>query len=202
MKKSTFNKIREIISDKFHVEKQDVGPETKLGGDLCFDSLSMMILISAIEHEFDIVIPDEKLDKLYTVGDLVVCVDESKHKNLTSVQKIGQWVKEWYQLRADCKTAYKNTFEKYKSLSRAFSLRSDMYPRASCVHVSYFLNDTQTKFCPNFDPAELDNSARCKNNKCLFYDKNREYFDALDAYVNLARKKHVFWKEKLKKRSK
>ncbi len=59
-----FPKIKD--ADNVHIE-----PKTHLGDHLGLDSLDQVELMMAIEEEFAIEIPDENLDKIFTVEDLV-----------------------------------------------------------------------------------------------------------------------------------
>lgn len=73
-----FDKIRDIIIDQLQVEEADVAMETNLMKDLSADSLDAVEIIMAIEDEFGIEIPDEDVENIQTVGDLVKYVEENK----------------------------------------------------------------------------------------------------------------------------
>lgn len=47
-----------------------VTPETSIVRDLRFDSLSVMDFVMAIETEFDVIIPIDRISEIETVGDL------------------------------------------------------------------------------------------------------------------------------------
>ena len=49
-----FEKIREIICDKFAVDEDQVTMNTSFKGDLNADSLDMVEIVMALEEEFDI----------------------------------------------------------------------------------------------------------------------------------------------------
>lgn len=71
----TFEKVIEIISKRFELN------ETKLLNDTTWeeigaDSIDLVDLISELEDEFEIQIPDEAIENLKTIGDVVDLIDE------------------------------------------------------------------------------------------------------------------------------
>lgn len=56
-----FEKVKEIIVDSLSCDEDAVTLEANLKEDLDADSLDAVELIMAVEEEFDIEIPDEKL---------------------------------------------------------------------------------------------------------------------------------------------
>ena len=66
-----FEKIQEIISIQFDVEKDKVNIDTSFQDDLKADSLDLVELIMAIEDEFDLEIEDENMVDIASVGDVV-----------------------------------------------------------------------------------------------------------------------------------
>lgn len=63
--------VKSIISEQLGVNADDITLATSVTDDLNADSLDMVETLMAIEDEFDIEIPDEKVESLKTVGDLV-----------------------------------------------------------------------------------------------------------------------------------
>ena len=65
----------EIIVDKLseylNVDKSKITLDTNIKTDLNADSLTVVELLFAMEQEYNITIPDEVVDTLETVGDLV-----------------------------------------------------------------------------------------------------------------------------------
>ena len=66
-----FDKIRQIISDYYEIDPEEITMETSIADDLDADSLDMVDLTITIEDEFDIVIPDEDVEELRTIADVV-----------------------------------------------------------------------------------------------------------------------------------
>lgn len=72
-----FDKIKEIIVDQLGVEEDTVNPDANIQDDLGADSLDIVDLIQTIEDEYDISIPDEAVENIKTVGDIVSYVEKN-----------------------------------------------------------------------------------------------------------------------------
>ena len=66
-----FEKVREIIADKLSLEEDEIKMESSFVDDLGADSLDLVELVMALEDEFDMEIPDEEVEKVTTVSDVV-----------------------------------------------------------------------------------------------------------------------------------
>lgn len=73
--KDTLNKLRTIIYELTGVEKEKIVPGADIRSDLGMDSLDVVELTLALESEWDISIPDEAMDRLKTVQDLVTMLE-------------------------------------------------------------------------------------------------------------------------------
>lgn len=71
-----FEKIKKIISEQLEVDESIISEGSSITGDLGADSLDLVDLAMSIEDEFDIELSDESLDKIKTVGDLVVYIED------------------------------------------------------------------------------------------------------------------------------
>ena len=71
-----FEKVRDIICDQFDVEDDAVTPETLLEEDLDADSLDLVDLVMSFEDEFQIEVPEEEIENIKTVGDIVKYIEE------------------------------------------------------------------------------------------------------------------------------
>ena len=69
-------KVKAIIVDKLGVDESEVTPTASFTDDLGADSLDTVELIMEFEKEFDIQIPDDKAEKIATVGDAVSFIEE------------------------------------------------------------------------------------------------------------------------------
>jgi acyl carrier protein len=70
-------KVKAIIVDKLGVEESEVTPEASFTNDLGADSLDTVELIMEFEKEFGISIPDDKAEKIGTVGDAIAYIEEN-----------------------------------------------------------------------------------------------------------------------------
>lgn len=66
-----FEKIREIIAEQFDAELDSITMDTTVADDLGADSLDIVEVLMSIEDEFDVEIPDEAIENIKSVGDLV-----------------------------------------------------------------------------------------------------------------------------------
>ena len=71
-------KVKEIIVEKLGVDEADVTPEASFTNDLGADSLDTVELIMEFEKAFEITIPDDKAEKIATVGDAIAFIEENK----------------------------------------------------------------------------------------------------------------------------
>lgn len=72
-----FEKIKDILSDQFDVEEDSITMETSLSDDLGADSLDVVDLLMSIEDEFEVEIPDEEVENLKTVSQLVKYIESN-----------------------------------------------------------------------------------------------------------------------------
>lgn len=73
-----FEKLKEIIVDQLEVEDSDVTMEAELIEDLGADSLDLVDLVMSIEDEFDVEVPDEAIENIKTIGDVVKFIEANK----------------------------------------------------------------------------------------------------------------------------
>lgn len=66
-----FEKIRECIASQLGIDEEEIKMESSFVNDLGADSLDVVELIMALEEKYDIEIPDEEVEKIVTVGDIV-----------------------------------------------------------------------------------------------------------------------------------
>lgn len=72
-----FEKIRTILVEQLDVEESLVTLEASIGDDLGADSLDIVDLVMTLEEEFDTEIPDEEIENIKTVGDVVHFIEEN-----------------------------------------------------------------------------------------------------------------------------
>ncbi len=72
-----FDKLKDIIAEQLGVEADEVTNEANIQDDLGADSLDVVDLITTIEDEFDLSIPDEAVEEIKTVGDIVNYIEKN-----------------------------------------------------------------------------------------------------------------------------
>ena len=67
-------RVREVLATQLDVDPARIGPETRLGEDLCVDSLTAIEVLMVLEDEFDIALPEHEVGELRTYADLLTVV--------------------------------------------------------------------------------------------------------------------------------
>lgn len=67
-------RLQWLVSAHLDVDSSRLAPETRLGEDLCVDSLAAIELTMVIEDEFDISLPEEDVADVRTYGDVLSLV--------------------------------------------------------------------------------------------------------------------------------
>lgn len=70
-------KMKEILAEQLDVDIESITPETDIADDLGADSLDVVEMLMTVEEEFDIEIPDEEIENLKTVGQVVDYIKEN-----------------------------------------------------------------------------------------------------------------------------
>lgn len=78
MSEEILSKITGIIAEQLDVNASDVTPEKSFTDDLGADSLAIVELVLALEEEFGIKIPDDKVDEIRTVANAVDYIKQHK----------------------------------------------------------------------------------------------------------------------------
>ncbi len=73
-----FDKVKEIIVEQLDVDGDKVVNGANIQDDLGADSLDVVDLVMALEEEFDLEIPDEAVENVKTVGDLVKYIEDNQ----------------------------------------------------------------------------------------------------------------------------
>ena len=68
-------KVIEITCDQMGVQEHEIDPEANIMDSLRADSLDMVEIIISVEDEFNIEIPDEDAEVLFTINDVVEYVE-------------------------------------------------------------------------------------------------------------------------------
>ncbi len=70
-------KVKVILAEQFDVDEDSLTNDTDLQDDLGADSLDVVDLLMSIEDEFEIEIPDEEIEHIRTVGELVNYIESN-----------------------------------------------------------------------------------------------------------------------------
>ena len=68
-------KVKKILSEQFDVEEDRINADTSIINDLGADSLDVVDLLMSIEDEFEVEVPDEEIENIKTVDDLVKYIE-------------------------------------------------------------------------------------------------------------------------------
>ena len=71
-----FDKVKSIIVDQLDVDEDKVTLNANIQDDLGADSLDIVDLVMSFEDEFDLEIPDDQVENIKTVGDVVKYIEE------------------------------------------------------------------------------------------------------------------------------
>lgn len=73
-----FEKVKEILCEQLDLQAADITMESGIQEDLGADSLDLVDLLMTLEDDFDLEVPDEDVEKIKTVGDLVNYIEEHR----------------------------------------------------------------------------------------------------------------------------
>lgn len=85
MPTTSFDQLKQILIERFAVNPALVQPETNLQKELNLDSMDAIDLLLAINETFEIRIPEQTLENVHTVSELVAVIEKYKPK------KIVEW---------------------------------------------------------------------------------------------------------------
>ncbi len=69
-------KIQEMLAEALNLSLDKVTPDAKIVDDLGADSLDVVELLSQLEDEYGITIPDDEVETLVTVADVAAEVEK------------------------------------------------------------------------------------------------------------------------------
>ena len=73
-----FDKVKELISEQLDVKADDITEASNIQDDLGADSLDVVDLVMALEDEFDVEIPEDQVENIMTVGDIVKFIEDKQ----------------------------------------------------------------------------------------------------------------------------
>mgnify|MGYP003404698817 FL=1 len=72
-----FEKIKLILCEEFEIDDNDISLDAVLSLDLGLSDIDLIDLVMSIEDEFNVELPDEALEAISTVADLVKYIEEN-----------------------------------------------------------------------------------------------------------------------------
>lgn len=72
-----FDKIKVILAEQLDIDENSITPESLIVEDLGADSLDAIDIVMSIEDEFGIEVPDEIVEKMETVNDILSYVENN-----------------------------------------------------------------------------------------------------------------------------
>lgn len=73
-----FEKIRDIVVEQLDVDADKVTLSASITEELGADSLDVVDLVMSLEEEFDMEIPDEAVENIKTIGDIVKYIEDNQ----------------------------------------------------------------------------------------------------------------------------
>lgn len=77
-------KVKKLLAEVLNVEEEKINENSKIVTDLGAESLDIVTLLMEFEDAFDMKIPDEDVEKLITVNDIIEYINQKcleKDKN-------------------------------------------------------------------------------------------------------------------------
>lgn len=73
-----FEKVRGLISEQLSIDLDEISLDSVITDDLGADSLDVVDLVMSFEDEFGLEIPDDALENIKTVGDIVKYIEDNQ----------------------------------------------------------------------------------------------------------------------------
>ncbi len=71
-----FEKLKKILSEQLEIKEDYINLDSNIVDDLGASSLDIVDIVTCIEDEFSLEVPDELIEKVQTVGDIVDFIEE------------------------------------------------------------------------------------------------------------------------------
>ena len=74
-----FEKVKDLIAEQLDVaDKNSITENSNITDDLGADSLDVVDLVMALEDEFSVDIPEDQVENIKTVGDIVKYIEDKQ----------------------------------------------------------------------------------------------------------------------------
>ena len=75
---TTFEKLKKIISEQLYVDESKITMDSDIVEDFEADSIEMVDIVMDIEDEFGVEVPDDAMETMHRIGDVVEYIDANK----------------------------------------------------------------------------------------------------------------------------
>lgn len=72
-----FEKIKTILAEQLDIEEDSISSDSLIVEDLGADSLDAIDIVMSVEDEFGIEVPDEIVEKMESVNDIITFVENN-----------------------------------------------------------------------------------------------------------------------------
>lgn len=73
-----FEKVKTIIAEQLELDEDEVTLDAVVTDDLGADSIDIVDIVMALEDEFGVEIPDDAIDYIKSVGDIVKYIEDNQ----------------------------------------------------------------------------------------------------------------------------
>lgn len=77
---NTIDKVKKLIAEQLCISTDEIKDDANIIEDLGADSLDVVELLMTFEDEFNVSIPDDKLEDLKSIPQIVKIIDENMKK--------------------------------------------------------------------------------------------------------------------------
>ena len=74
----TLDKVKQMLANQLNIQVEKIKEDSRLIEDLGADSLDMIEMLMSLEEEFGMTVPDDKVEGLKTVENIVSFIDSVK----------------------------------------------------------------------------------------------------------------------------
>ena len=75
-----FEKVRDLVAEQLGISKDSITKDSNIVDDLGADSLDVIEMLMTLEDEYGITIPDEKINQVKTISQIVALIEECSKK--------------------------------------------------------------------------------------------------------------------------
>ena len=73
-----YEKVKSIIAEQLDIDPESVTYDSTITDDLGADSLDVVDLVMSFEDEFGVEIPDDAVETIHTVSDIVKYIEDNQ----------------------------------------------------------------------------------------------------------------------------